>query len=130
MADYVLNRLAQEALKELTLWAEELDRCDTEAKAVTYDILNETPSKTRERKNRRNDAVCTRVVVRERVDHLAAVRGIAGTLIEQLRQDVQRKRNVKATQCALDAWAMTLRTNDPVQLYLLVRGAANLTARI
>ena len=127
MSDYVLTRLASEAVNELTLWAEDLRRCDTEAQAVTYDLANAPVESARAKKNLKNDAIGTRVVVCEHVDHLARIRSVAATLIVQHQRDVKRRRSVKRSQEALDAWKATLKVTSRAELAGLVTLAAEYT---
>ncbi len=125
--NYVLCRLVQEALKELTLWSEDLSRCATEAQAVAFDLNAAPVEKQRADKNLRNDAVGTRVVVCEHADHLARVRCLAATLIHQHQRDVKRHRNVARNQAAINAWMDTLQVSNRNELVPLVRRAAEYT---
>src|SRR5262249_30041367 len=110
-------------------WDEDLAQRQTEAQAARYDIEH-TRSAARERSQRRNDVVATRVVARCRIDYSASIRNIAGTLISEHQRDVSRGRRVNVNTDAVAAWRLVLKTNDRDTLFERVRIAARATFRV
>jgi len=129
MACHTLNTLARQALDTIAAWDEEQTQRNTEAQAVRYDIEH-TPSATRERQQRHNDVVCTRVVAPTRVSYDSILRSLAGTLISEHERDVRRKRRIGPNTDAAAAWKLVLRTSNPQELRNRVRTAAQATFRV